>query len=586
MDWTTWLKPTPRYSRSLYQRYTIALHFKGNFLHRMVHLYKPFFSKTHLLFSPSHLKQFSHVSSDVSIGAIDAADFEDGVPDYDLPNLAKQAELWNPLETGSNATSTELIAAELFREDDDLGSIPDYESYVGYAVLPYAEASDGDEPEPSIQTKVPKANKDSATSQNLAVIERLTEKIIERGGIFSADMCFIDFECAASLSAQCSLPCEVGITRCNLSLNNLLSKHEAGLVNTLHRLQDDERNTDMRDLELEREQEAIHEQLTALGTPQLDDHWFQRVMHPGVASEKTQLTGSVMMLECHGIPLEGITGAASSREELFSILERIESLIGVPSLRLAKHSEANRHFAPPSGNECKALLFGYNVAIERASLNSLCMRARDMDGLGPFRFTTPVYDAAHLLQSFHLLNFKASPDREEPFKLLSARCIEGLELWLQRPDIHLVCAAPCKYHAFLARRADKIMESGSIFHCALEDTMAFPERLRFVLSRYFPRLTEGVVFRHALPNEPWPTLPAKRGTTDAANTKRSLDDLSNLAGIEMKDITPKHWAGEGRADVFNAIQRSIAEGNVEAAGRLTLSWVQILSSNVFDEYLC
>ena len=525
-----------------------------------------------------------HDAAEVDV--VDA--IEDGVPDYDTFAGAEGADaLWSVPRDDCAWDSVEEEAAEVFAELSGSDACDaDYRCLHDCVVLPSLGAGDESSDEqagageegPRKAPKVPKAHKDSATTQNLDVIRCLVEKLQSEGGFEKADVYFVDFESAYAASAQVCAPCEIGMVKCKLTLNNMLCTEERAQVECLHRLEDEVGEG----RGCEKTLQELVEQVKQQGTPLSGAHWYHRILHPGRIRPEDMMTALVNHDNLHGLPLCGLSGAATSDRDVLDLFEDVETLCGVPGLRRARREGALRLPPPPSTHGCSALIFAHNPALERTAFSSLAARAEG----GPYRWNLPVYDAAHLFQALHLMAGGET--------LLTARCLEGLGRWLVRGGVRLHHAHPCRYHTFINRRFQKMLgeyqspdeaceERG--FHCALEDAMATAELVREVAGRYFPTifagLSEAVRNPSRLSSGEWPQFARRKAATPSIDVDRALADVVAFTNLSLPAfLSQSEWTEEFLPKLQGAITEHIASRNVEAAGCLTLA-VDLIDQSAF-----
>eukprot|EP01063_Lacrimia_lanifica_P005316 TRINITY_DN1307_c0_g1_i1.p1 TRINITY_DN1307_c0_g1~~TRINITY_DN1307_c0_g1_i1.p1 ORF type:complete len:584 (+),score=185.88 TRINITY_DN1307_c0_g1_i1:61-1812(+) len=522
--------------------------------------------------------------------------------------------LWDmPVGTrGDDDLSSCTAEARYVFEHDEIDSGAwdplEYDDVAAADVLSWADSDESTDVAKAVayskRKKTPAKYKDAETTQDPVVIDGIVAAIEAQGGLPEAEFAFIDFEAACVHSANVCAPCEVGLAAATLSLNDVPTA-------------------------------ASHS-----GT-------YHRMMHPGIISAKMQQTAHNNQTQLHGIPYgeEGIavSGSAYTAAEVHEVLEDVQELLcrtagkhwqgtdGRPGrgFRKSQAEHPGVRMPPPAQATCKALLFGYGVAVERAALNSLAHVARCPAGDRPFRWELPVYDVQHLVQALHVMTMRkngtapangaadadaadAPAGKKKKSKaaeagraagLLSAYALEGICLWgngrAALPGGAAQTAAPCKYHRFFHRRAIKygvLSEDPDIdepYHCALNDAMSVAEKARFIACRYFPTLaltSGGAPLRHPL--DPtggrceWPPLPQSLRPTPEIEVARSLGDLRAHAGFPPpaeEGAPPPTWAraewfGPIKTRVFEAVAAAARGGDAETAGLLTRAWYKLSQS--------
>eukprot|EP01059_Diplonema_ambulator_P036478 TRINITY_DN9092_c0_g1_i5.p1 TRINITY_DN9092_c0_g1~~TRINITY_DN9092_c0_g1_i5.p1 ORF type:complete len:529 (+),score=62.97 TRINITY_DN9092_c0_g1_i5:41-1627(+) len=508
----------------------------------------------------------SVISSELSFnskGSVDHADMVlDGVRDPDMEHDL-ETELWNP--DGDEE-------AEWLFNPTPPGSLQDVDEVDRLSLDSWASESEEEECGKGRRKKIKKGEKDSATTQDVTVIDHLLQAIEDQGGFSTAQFSFIDFESAANASSVACSPCEVAILTTPLHLNTTHTRRETALIQSLDHTEDPI------------ERQKIVNILEELGTPKGEPFWYHRIMHPGHLSLNHLRTAKVNMTNVHGIPLGGIKGCARNPRDFYEILKGLEWAVSglggsEVGFRESKNRTVMRHPASVRTKK-KTLLFGMGVNMERTALCSMAQYARDQQGGGPFRWLVPVYDLTHLIQAMYR---KVRCDGPE---LLSPAALSGITLWAVRNcDDEIKTACHCKYHEYINERMFTVYNIPpsveNSFHCALYDVHCVAEKTRYITTKYFPTLLESACYRN--PPEPsWIDIPPRKNPPPAPEHERLYTDFITLIPSSFPPSPWAHsfWAAEGKKAIFETIETYVKANRQDEAGRLTWAWFNVSATNL------
>ena len=502
----------------------------------------------------------------------------DGYINPDGPDHSWLDALWSsPNEVITDEDAEARIIFDKLSETGSQTSCPGIAELEDLEVRSYKSDATDDEPENGSSKKQSSAQTDSATSQNINVINKLLSLIEEQGGWSNANLSWIDFESAAQLTSTKCAPCETGVHFSTLSMNELPTVSESNLLRKLHDCHYPENEGSPNPWLASKLEKEIRD--SNIPTQKLC--YYHRIIVAGLIPRKLKATSDIGRNNIHGIRSEGINGAARSRCEIFDVLRSIEECVYPTSsnksaFRYANDSSVLRKVPPPSATR-GALLFGNGVPLERAALSSLCYYARDDQQQGPYRWSASMYDAIHLIQAMSVTVTGT---------LLSVRALNGIALFMKSSSLcgseDEVSTSQCKYHGFIKRRA-RTLDLESEFHCALEDATIGAVLIRYIARRFFPKLP--VAYRNASPLKWLDIAPRKRKVQSTSpDFSRAFSDLTELhPNLPPCNWEAVMWHSHVVPSIFELIEKFIADNNPDSAGRLVNAWHIIGNSDFIQQ---